>query len=154
MAFPAQILMSFPNHLQNDILIPHSWYQFCYCSSCCGKTPWQSNLWRESLISAFTSISHFITERCQDRNSNREGTSRQGLKQRPWKLAAYWLTPMVYSARFLIPPTMGLALPHQLIIKKMHPTDWPIGPWANLLRASSQLSFPSSQMTLACIKLI
>jgi hypothetical protein len=31
-----------------------------------------------------------ITERSQDRNSNRTGTRRQELMQRPWRDAAYW----------------------------------------------------------------
>ena len=42
---------------------------------------------------AYTSILLFITEGSQDRNSNKAGTWRQELMQRPWKGAAYWLAP-------------------------------------------------------------
>ena len=41
--------------------------------------------------SATTSLSLFITERHQDRNSHRAGPSRQELMWRPWRDAAYWL---------------------------------------------------------------
>jgi uncharacterized membrane protein len=40
-----------------------------------------------------TSILLFIIEKCQARNSNRPGTCRQELMQRPRKGAAYWLPP-------------------------------------------------------------
>lgn len=41
---------------------------------------------------AFTSISWFIIEGNQDRNSNREETWKQELMERPWSGAAYLLT--------------------------------------------------------------
>ena len=41
----------------------------------------------------YTFVSLFIIKRSQDRNSSRVGTSRQQLMQRPWRGAAYWLTP-------------------------------------------------------------
>ena len=45
----------------------------------------------ERVYLAYTSALLFITEGSQDRNSNRAGTWRQELMQRPWKGAAYWL---------------------------------------------------------------
>jgi hypothetical protein len=41
----------------------------------------------------YTFISLFIIERSQDRNSNRVGTWRQELMQRPWRGTAYRLAP-------------------------------------------------------------
>ena len=35
----------------------------------------------------------YITEGSQDRNSNKAGTWRQELMERPWRNAAYWLAP-------------------------------------------------------------
>ena len=46
---------------------------------------------RVYLASAFTSL--FVTDGSQDRNSNRAGTWRQELMQRPWRGAAFWLVP-------------------------------------------------------------
>ena len=46
----------------------------------------QSNLGRKGFIGL-----HCIIRRSQDRNSNRAGTRRQELMQRPWRKAAYWL---------------------------------------------------------------
>jgi hypothetical protein len=40
---------------------------------------------------AYTSSLLFITKGNQDRNSNRAGTWRRELMQRPWRDAAYWL---------------------------------------------------------------
>jgi hypothetical protein len=83
---------------------------------------------------AYTSIfiiehSMFITEECQNRNSNRAGTFRQELMQRPWRGAAHWLVHhgllRLFSDRTqdhqhkMTPPTVGWALPHQSLIKKM-----------------------------------
>jgi hypothetical protein len=45
----------------------------------------------ERVYSAYTSTLRFTTEGSQDRNSNRAGTWRQELMQRPWRDAAYWL---------------------------------------------------------------
>ena len=45
----------------------------------------------ESVYSAYTSILVFITKGSLDRHSNRAGTWRQELMQRPWRRAAYWL---------------------------------------------------------------
>jgi hypothetical protein len=39
---------------------------------------------------AYIYISLFIIEGCQDRKSNKVGTWRQELMQRPWRGAAYW----------------------------------------------------------------
>jgi hypothetical protein len=62
--------------------------------------------------------------------SNRAGTRRQELMQRPWEGPAYWLSPMACLVCFLrqprttnvemAPPKMGLALAHQSMIKKVH----------------------------------
>jgi hypothetical protein len=46
---------------------------------------------KERVYSAYISIKLFITEGSQDRNSNRAGTWRQELMQRPWRGAAHWL---------------------------------------------------------------
>ena len=40
-----------------------------------------------------TSIALFIVEGSQDRNSNRVGTWRQELMQRPWRGAVDWAVP-------------------------------------------------------------
>jgi hypothetical protein len=45
----------------------------------------------ERVHSIYTSSLLFITEGSQDRNSNRTGSWRQELMQRPWRGAAYWL---------------------------------------------------------------
>jgi hypothetical protein len=45
----------------------------------------QSNLKRKGFNSAYNSISPFITEGSQDRNSNKLGTQRKELVQRAWK---------------------------------------------------------------------
>jgi hypothetical protein len=47
----------------------------------------------EGVYSVYTSISLFIIEGSQDRNSSRAGTWRQELMQRSWRDAAYWLVP-------------------------------------------------------------
>ena len=61
---------------------------------------------------------------------NRAGTWRQDLIQRPWRGAAYWLALPLHPACSdcylielrttspgMIPPKMGLAFPHQSLIK-------------------------------------
>jgi hypothetical protein len=47
----------------------------------------------ERVYLAYTSISLFITEGSQDRDSNRPVTWRQELMQRPWRGTPYWLAP-------------------------------------------------------------
>jgi hypothetical protein len=47
----------------------------------------------ERVYSAHTSTAWFIFGGSQVRNSNRAGTWRQELMQRPWRGAAYWLAP-------------------------------------------------------------
>ena len=44
----------------------------------------------EGTYLAHTSILRFIIEGSQDGNSNRAGSWRQELMQRPWRSAAYW----------------------------------------------------------------
>ena len=83
----------------------------------------------ESVYLAYISILLFIIEVSQDGNSNRAGTWRQELMQKPWRGAAYWLAPhglfslLSYRTRTtspgVAPPTMGWALPCQSLIKKM-----------------------------------
>jgi hypothetical protein len=78
---------------------------------------------------AYTSISQSIIEGNQDRNSHGAGTWKQKPIQRPWRRMLTGLLPIAWSACFLIeprttspgmaPPTMGWALPHQSVIKKM-----------------------------------
>jgi len=74
---------------------------------------------------ACTSVSLFIIEGGQDRNSSRIGTWE--LIQRPWRDAAYWLAPqgllnLLIESRTtspgMVPPTMGWALPCQSRIEK------------------------------------
>ena len=77
--------------------------------------------WEERIYSAYTSTWLFITKGSQDRNSNRAGTWRQELMQKPWRVLLTGLLPLPCSACFLIeprprspgmePPTMGWALP-------------------------------------------
>jgi hypothetical protein len=49
--------------------------------------------WKERIYLAYTSVSEFIIEGNQGRNSNRAGTWRQELIQRPWMRTAWWLAP-------------------------------------------------------------
>ena len=49
--------------------------------------------WKERIYLAYTSVSQFIIEGSQGRNSNRAGTWRQELIQRPWMRTAWWLAP-------------------------------------------------------------
>jgi hypothetical protein len=45
---------------------------------------------------------HISSEGSQNRDSNRAGTWRQELMQRPWRDAAYWLVPQGFvQAAFL-----------------------------------------------------
>jgi hypothetical protein len=93
----------------------------------------------------------FITGGSQDRNSNRAGTWKQELMQRPWRNTAYWHTE---SAFFKNPglPVQGQdhaqwvpPLLNQSLIKKM--------PTGQLYGCIFSIGVPSSQMTLACVKL-
>jgi hypothetical protein len=65
--------------------------------------------------------------RSQDRKSNRAGTWRQELMQRPWRGAAYWLAPhlllnlLSYRTQDHLPrsgPTHNHT-PHRSLVKKM-----------------------------------
>ena len=64
----------------------------------------QKQLVEERIYLAYASTSLFITEGNQDRNSNRAGTWRQELKQRPQRGAAYWLLCMACSVYFFVGP--------------------------------------------------
>jgi hypothetical protein len=85
---------------------------------------------KERVYLAYTSISVFILEGSQDRNSNRAGAWRQELVQRPWQGAAYWLaflglhSLLSYRTQNLQPTdgilTIGWALSDLSLIKKMH----------------------------------
>jgi hypothetical protein len=57
------------------------------------NTMTQKQVGEERVYFAYISISIFIIEGNQDKNSIRAGTWRQELMQRPWRSAAYWLTP-------------------------------------------------------------
>jgi hypothetical protein len=63
---------------------------------------------------AYTGTSPFTIKGNQDRNSNRAGTWRQELIQRPWKSAVYWLALSCRTLEY-----NGWILPHQSLIKKM-----------------------------------
>ena len=52
----------------------------------------------ERVCSAYASTLLFIIKGSQDRNSNRAETWRQELMQRPWRGAAYWLSPCYFPS--------------------------------------------------------
>lgn len=91
----------------------------------------------------------------QGRKANWARTWRHELLQVPWKSAAYCLF-LTGSACFHIesrttnpwvaPPTIGGALPHQLLINKM--------PWRLEYKCNFWIYVLSSQMVLTCVKLI
>jgi hypothetical protein len=51
----------------------------------------QKQLGEEGVYLAYNSTSLFTTEGRQGRNSNRAGTWRLELMQKPWRGAVYWL---------------------------------------------------------------
>jgi hypothetical protein len=59
------------------------------------KHPGQSNYGEKRVYLAYTSIILYIIEGRQNRNSNREGSWRQALMQRPWNggVLLIWLAP-------------------------------------------------------------
>lgn len=66
----------------------------------------------------------------------REGSQRRELKQKPWRVAVYWLASWgllncLSTCPRLAPPTVGWALSHQSIIKETPPQT---RPQASLLR--------------------
>jgi hypothetical protein len=68
----------------------------------------------EKIYSAYTYTLLFITKGSQDRNSNRAGTWRQELMQKPWRVLLTGLLPLPCSTFFLIEPratSTGLAPP-------------------------------------------
>ena len=90
----------------------------------------KSRLGEERVYLAYISAAPLIAGGSQDRNSNRDGTCRQELIQRPQKSATYWLAPHgLLNLLFFIepritspgvaPPTKSWALSHQSLIKKM-----------------------------------
>lgn len=95
-------------------------------------------------------LSLFIIEGSQDRNSNRAGTWRQELMQRPWSSAAHWLAPCglvrLFSYRKQDHQTRDSTTHNELDPphKKMTYS------WI-LQRCFSQWSL-SVQITLACVK--
>jgi hypothetical protein len=95
---------------------------------CCDVTPPQGIMWKGNDL--FDLGFHvIITEGSQGSNSKGAGSWRQELMQRPWRNAAYWLTPhrllSLLSQRTqdhqprVVLLIMGWALPHQSLIKKM-----------------------------------
>jgi hypothetical protein len=52
------------------------------------------------LVYTFTSL--FIIEGSPNKDSNRTGTWRQELMQKPWKSVAYWLAPWIAKLAFLL----------------------------------------------------
>jgi hypothetical protein len=69
----------------------------------------QSNLTRKGFISIYISRLYFITEGSQGMNSNRPGTWREELIQRPWRGPAYWFAPHV-----LLSPLSWKTQDHQI----------------------------------------
>jgi hypothetical protein len=112
----------------------------------------KSKLGRKGFNLAYTSISLFIIEGSQKRNSNRSGTWRQELMQRPRGSAVYCLVLHgLLRLHFLIgprttstgiaAPTMGWALPHQSLIKKMfYMTAYRQTLWRHFLNSGCLLS--------------
>lgn len=103
---------------------------------------------------------HPLSSYCCDKTSWREvmpGTWRPELRQRSWKSAAYCLVPMAYSTRFVrelrslcrerVQSAVCWALPPQ---SRSCSSALPAG---QSDRGLFSLQFPSSQMTLACVKL-
>ena len=64
----------------------------------------QRGVWEERVNLAYASALLFITEGSQDRNSNRAGSQKQELMQRPWRVLLTDLFPLAYSAHFLLEP--------------------------------------------------
>lgn len=65
----------------------------CYCS----KTLTKNNLGKRRNFFGLHVCSCFIIKRSQGRDSNRAGTWRPHLSQRPRRKAVYWLAPWSYS---------------------------------------------------------
>ena len=113
----------------------------------------QSNLGMKGFIWLTLILSLLLTEGIPDRNSNRAGTWRPELMQRPWRVLLSGLVIMACSVCFLIeprttrpgmaPPTIDWTLSHQSLKKISY--SWVL--WKILLKV------PSFQITLACIKL-
>jgi hypothetical protein len=92
----------------------------------------QSNLGRKGFIwlTFFFFIPQFITEGNQDRNSNRAGSWRQELMQRPWWgclllmacLACFLIQPRTTSPVMAL-PTVGWAFHYRSLIKQV-PYSW------------------------------
>ena len=121
------------------------WGQFILCVNLVGHDPDMS-----PKVILDVSVRMFVSV------SGQAETWRQGLMQRPWKGAAYWLARhgllslLSYRTRTIspemAPPTMGWALPHQSLIK--------ISPVAESYRGTFLIKVPSFQVTLACTKLM
>jgi hypothetical protein len=84
----------------------------------------------ERMYSVYTSISLFISGGSQHWNSNRTGTWRQELRQKPWWSTAYCLAPhglcnLPRSSGMAPPiigwalPLIGWALPHWSLVEKI-----------------------------------
>ena len=83
---------------------------------------YQKQLVEERVSFPHSSLERFIIKSSEGKNSSRIGTCRQGLKQKPWRRADYWLAPpgllslLSYRTRITNPemasPTMGRALLH------------------------------------------
>jgi hypothetical protein len=105
----------------------------------------------ERVYSAYTSTLLVITKGSQDWNSDRAGTWRQELMQRPWRVLLTGLLPLACSACCLIepkttspgmaPPTLGWALPPWSLIEEM-PYSWIS--WRHFLKGGSCLCDNSS----------
>jgi hypothetical protein len=78
----------------------------------------------ERVYLAYTSMSLFIIEGSQDRNSNMAGTWSQELMHRSWRDAVYWLAP-----KWLAQPAF-LQNPGPSFREWYHP------PWAGLFLIS------------------
>ena len=101
---------------------------------------------------AYTSTSMIIIKGSHDKKSNRVKTWRQELILKPYRCAAYWLTPHDYSACLLIEPRTNspgivsptMSLPHPSLIGKVSYISISSGIFSLRLL---------SVMTLGCVKL-
>ena len=116
----------------------------------------QKQLGEERVYLVSTSRSLFIIRNHQDRNSNRAGTWRQELMQRPWRDTAYWLSH--HSLLSLLSYRIQGHLPRNgtTHIGQDPPpsiTNYENSPQPYLMGGICPIEAPSSLMTLACVEL-
>jgi hypothetical protein len=106
------------------LVFSESWLLF-YCD----KTLWPTATWERKGFTVYT-WQQFLTKGSQEWSASRAGTWSQEMMERPWRGAAPWLSPLAYSACFLIhprttclwmtTPSMVWSFSCQSLIKEMH----------------------------------